>query len=70
MLYGGRLRNCRNAKMNWSLFGSVFNDIKAVEKILSNLNSLRNPIAHYSPLAADEGLRLELSLREWFQIQE
>ena len=57
-------------KSNWSLFGSVFNDIKAVEKVLGNLNSLRNPIAHCSPLAADEVLRLELSLRDWFRIQE
>ena len=57
-------------KANWSLFGSVFNDIKAVEKVLSNLNSLRNPIAHCAPLAPDEVLRLELSLRDWFRIQE
>lgn len=57
-------------KTNWSLFGSVFNEMKAVEKVLSNLNSLRNPIAHCSPLAADEVLRLELSLRDWFRIQE
>ena len=57
-------------KTNWSIFGSVFNDSKAVEKVLSNLNSLRNPIAHCSPLAADEVLRLELSLRDWFRIQE
>ncbi len=57
-------------KSNWSLFGSVFNDIKAVEKVMSNLNSLRNPIAHCSPLAEDEVLRLELSLRDWFRIME
>lgn len=56
-------------KSNWSLFGgSVFTDIKAVEKVMSNLNSLRNPIAHCSPLAEDEVLRLELSLRDWFRI--
>ena len=57
-------------KSNWSLFGSVFNDIKAVEKVMSNLNSLRNPIAHCSPLAEDEVLRLELSLRDWFRIMD
>lgn len=56
-------------KSNWSLFGGVvFNDIKAVEKVMSNLNSLRNPIAHCSPLAEDEVLRLDLSLRDWFRI--
>tara|TARA_R110002020_G_scaffold436159_1_gene646359 strand:+ start:819 stop:1370 length:552 start_codon:yes stop_codon:yes gene_type:complete len=56
-------------KSNWSLFGGVvFTDIKAVEKVMTNLNSLRNPIAHCSPLAEDEVMRLELSLRDWFRI--
>ncbi len=56
-------------KANWGLFGgAVFNDIKAMEKVMSNLNSLRNPIAHCSPLAEDEVLRLDLSLRDWFRI--
>jgi hypothetical protein len=56
-------------KSNWSLFGgSVFTEIKAVEKVMANLNSLRNPIAHCSPRAEDEVLRLELSLRDWFRI--
>jgi len=56
-------------KSNWGIFGgSVFTDIKAVEKVLASLNSLRNPIAHCSPLAEDEVLRLDLSLRDWFRI--
>lgn len=56
-------------KANWSLFGGVvFNDLKAMEKVMSALNSLRNPIAHCSPLAEDEILRLELALRDWFRI--
>lgn len=56
-------------KSNWSLFGGVvFNELKAVEKVMANLNSLRNPIAHCSPLAEDEVLRLELALRDWFRI--
>lgn len=57
-------------KANWSIFASVFNNIKAVEKIMSNLNSLRNPIAHCSMLAEDERLRLDLSLRDWFRLAE
>ncbi|WP_455928119.1 Swt1 family HEPN domain-containing protein [Pseudomonas capeferrum] len=57
-------------KSNWQLFASVFNNIKAVEKIMSNLNSLRNPIAHCSILAEDEKLRLDLSLRDWFRLAE
>ncbi|MEM8545589.1 MAG: Swt1 family HEPN domain-containing protein [Cyanobacteria bacterium P01_H01_bin.119] len=56
-------------KANWSLFGGiVFNDRKAMEKVMSSLNSLRNPIAHCSPLADDEVLRLELALRDWFRL--
>jgi hypothetical protein len=56
-------------KSNWSLFGgAVFNDIKAMEKVMSALNSLRSPIAHCSPLAEDEELRLELALRDWFRL--
>jgi hypothetical protein len=57
-------------KANWSIFASVFNNMKAVEKVMFNLNSLRNPIAHCSPLAEDEVLRLELSLRDWFRLAE
>lgn len=57
-------------KANWSLFGSVFNNPKAVEKVIFNLNTLRNPIAHCSQLAEDEKLRLELSLRDWFRLME
>lgn len=57
-------------KANWQIFASVFNNMKAVEKIMFNLNSLRNPIAHCSVLAEDEKLRLELSLRDWFRLAE
>ena len=56
-------------KSNWALFGGVvFTEIKAVEKVMANLNSLRNPIAHCAKLAEDEVLRLDLSLRDWFRI--
>lgn len=57
-------------KKNWGLFASVFNEIKAVEKVMSSLNTLRNPIAHCTELAEDEKLRLELSLRDWFRLGE
>ncbi|AIQ53410.1 Swt1 family HEPN domain-containing protein [Paenibacillus sp. FSL R7-0331] len=55
-------------KSNWSIFGGVFNSVKAVEKVLFSLNSLRNPIAHCSPLAEDEVLRLQLSIKDWFRL--
>jgi len=57
-------------KANWQIFASIFSNTKAVEKVMFNLNSLRNPIAHCSLLAEDEKLRLELSLRDWFRLVE
>lgn len=54
---------------NWEDFGDIFSDVKAVERILNNLNTLRAAIAHCTPLAEDEELRLHLSLRDWFRQQ-
>lgn len=55
---------------NWALFGGLFNSKKAVEKVMASLNALRNPIAHCSPLAEDEQLRLQLAVRDWFRLME
>ena len=55
-------------KSNWDVFGSVFNSIRAVERVLGNLNTLRSPIAHCSPLAEIEVQRLHLSLKDWFRL--
>lgn len=55
---------------NWDVFGSMFNSKKAVERVMSSLNALRNPIAHCSPLAEDEVLRLQLTVRDWFRLME
>ena len=57
-------------KKNWDVFGGIFDSARAVERVLANLNLLRGPIAHCSPLAEDEVLRLELSLRDWFRLME
>lgn len=57
-------------KANWDIFGAMFDSARAVEKVLANLNMLRGPIAHCSPLGEDEVLRLELSLRDWFRLME
>jgi Swt1-like HEPN len=54
-------------KTNWDLFGDMFRDIRALEKILGSLNTLRAPIAHCKPLAEDEIVRLHLSMRDWFR---
>lgn len=57
-------------KSNWGVFGAVFSSQKAVEKVMSALNTLRGPIAHCSPLAEDEIVRLQLTVRDWFRLQE
>ena len=55
---------------NWNLFGAIFNSRKAVEKVMSNLNTLRGPIAHCSLLSKDEVLRLRLTVRDWFRMMQ
>ena len=52
---------------NWPIFGDMLKNKLAVERILSQLNLLRGPIAHCKALAEDEVDRLELSLRDWFR---
>lgn len=54
-------------KTNWDIFGDLFRDVRAVERVLSTLNTLRAPIAHCTSLAEDEELRLHLGLRDWFR---
>lgn len=55
---------------NWDIFGDMFRDTKAVRRVLTNLNTLRAPIAHCNALADDEVIRLHLSLRDWFRQME
>lgn len=57
-------------KASPDLFGAIFSSVRAVERVLANLNILRGPIAHCSRLAEDEIVRLELSLRDWFRLME
>lgn len=57
-------------KTNWDVFGDMFRDLRAVERVLANLNTLRAPIAHCKKLADDEVVRLHLSLRDWFRQME
>lgn len=56
-------------KANWADFGDIFKSPKAFTKIMTNLNVLRGPIAHCSPLSEDEVLRLELTVRDWIRLQ-
>ena len=57
-------------KANWDIFGDMFRDVRAVERVLGILNTLRAPIAHCKALAEDEELRLHLGLRDWFRQME
>ncbi|MGQ0551818.1 MAG: Swt1 family HEPN domain-containing protein [Planctomycetota bacterium] len=57
-------------KANWDVFGSIFSSPKALEKVMASLNTLRGPVAHCSPLAEDEIVRLRLSVRDWFRLME
>jgi hypothetical protein len=57
-------------RQNWDVFGALFASVKAVEKVMGSLNTLRGPIAHCSPLAEDEVLRLRLAVRDWFRLME
>jgi hypothetical protein len=56
---------------NWEAFENLFTRGKrAFQKIMNSLNQLRGPIAHCSPLAEDEIVRLELTVKDWFRLME
>jgi hypothetical protein len=54
-------------RSNWPAFGAVFNSEKGFNQVMTRLNTVRSPIAHCSPLAPDEVVRLGLTLRDWFR---
>jgi len=55
---------------NWACFDTMFASQKAFTKIMTSLNQLRGPIAHCCPLAEDEVVRLQLTVRDWFRLME
>lgn len=56
---------------NWEAFENLFKrGQRAFSKIMTNLNQLRGPIAHCCPLAEDEVVRLELTVKDWFRLME
>ena len=57
-------------RQNWQTFSDTFNTEKAFTRVMNNLNVLRGPIAHCSPLAPDEVVRLKLTVRDWFRLME
>jgi len=57
-------------KSKWDDFDTIFTSQKAFSKIMTSLNQLRGPIAHCCPLAEDEIVRLQLTVRDWFRLME
>ena len=57
-------------RTNWMTFNDTFNSQKAFTRIMTSLNVLRGPIAHCSPLAQDEVVRLKITLSDWFRLME
>lgn len=57
-------------RANWSEFDAIFSSEKAFTKIMTSLNILRGPIAHCCPLAEDEVIRLQLTMKDWFRLME
>jgi len=56
---------------NWDAFEALFKrGQRSFQKIMTNLNQLRGPIAHCSPFAEDEIVRLELTVKDWFRLME
>lgn len=56
---------------NWEAFEDLFKrGQRSFQRIMTNLNQLRGPIAHCAPLAADEIVRLELTVKDWFRLME
>lgn len=55
---------------NWEAFEDIFRNPRAFQKIMTNLNLLRGPIAHCCPLAEDEIVRLEITVKDWFRLME
>ena len=57
-------------RSNWDSFDALFSSQKAFTKIMTSLNMLRGPIAHCCPLAEDEIVRLQLTVKDWFRLME
>jgi hypothetical protein len=59
-------------RANWNQFAGIFSksNIPAVEKVMKSLNMLRGPIAHCGALSEAESVRLKLTIRDWFRLQE
>lgn len=57
-------------RANYSLFGGILSNPKAMGRVMYSLNNLRGPIAHCGLLAEDEVDRLKLTVKDWFRLLE
>lgn len=57
-------------RTNWTLFGGILSNQKALGRVMYSLNNLRGPIAHCGTLAEDEVDRLQLTVKDWFRLLE
>lgn len=57
-------------RTNWTLFGGILSNQKALGRVMYSLNNLRGPIAHCGILAEDEVDRLKLTVKDWFRLLE
>lgn len=53
---------------NGDAFSGVFSSVKAAERVIGLLNTLRGPIAHCGYLTDDEVARLYLAVRDLFRL--
>jgi integrase len=55
---------------NWTLFETKMKNTskRAVERVMSNLNLIRGPIAHCCKMSHDERDRLGLAVKDWFRM--
>jgi hypothetical protein len=63
----GELIDILNA--NWDDFGDLIRSKKAMQQTLTQMNQLRNVIAHSCELPEDEIQRFELLVRDWQRLQ-
>lgn len=63
----GDLRKILNAQ--WEIFKPKFNrNLNSVNEVMIDLNRLRVPIAHCTPLAEKEIKRLEIRIDDWYDL--
>lgn len=55
-------------KLNWPDFTNQFKSERAFNNTMVALNTLRVPIAHCTPFAEDEEIRLKLTIKDWFRL--